>query len=705
MAAPADSEKVAIPAKRPPRRNAQGYLWWILTALAGVVLWQSIFGAPIKRREALPGFDAGVVVKQRLPSKCPNSRWYFGQIRVTEGDMPIRWHASRDTLAASDTSGYAIYGKSLHLFRKDAGSGQPWVVEFPWVPRGWQLLLLCAISLAWGIFLRAKNEPIAANAFSLAGGRLTGRGYPYLTLTAAAVAIIAAIALRVYGFSFPNWANDTLSHYRAVFAVAMGGHPSVTPDRPFGLPVIMGLILRLFGDLRAVVAAQGFATIFAGAALGMVVWLSAWRFPAAMRGFCRLMAVLAFAALAFNESILEREWALLAEIWVAFYFGSQVLLAWYLPRQPHPLWRAAIAYTLFCLAGLMAFFTRPNWGLAVALLPVPWMVASLLYQRGGRLAGWLGAGAAVLLAAVAVAFGYQRHCSQFEGMAVLYERSRALVSWHVPLVRREIDRRLAASPPDRYKSVLIDVARVMDAELERAKEFGPGYYPSIGYDADHLYFDSLPSAPEFRKLPLGERAVLCSDLFKGALLRNPLVYVRKVLWQMPSLFAHPYDRPRISVADVQEALAKSRDAAANTKEIPPRIAENYRRTLAAAEVEFERGWPSRARLAMSLREGILFEWLTASFAWCIGIPLIIAITAVCWPRWRGKVPWRVYAPPLTVAVWSLGSILLSALTAALVQGLDIQRYLELFTPLTVLCQVLWPLLGLAMICEGLAKTK
>ena len=636
------------------------------------------------------------MVQYRLPPKAPKSRWYHASFLVSRGGEPLRQYASRAALAEAATDGYVVHRKSLYLFRKLTGTDREaqWTLEYPRILRAWQVSVVCGGILAWtGLLLYARN-PVAVrikeHTKSLCHSALLCLTFGVAT---------AAIALRVHGFSFPVWANDTVQHYAAVFTMAAGGELAVTPDRPFGLPLVMGLLLSFIPDLRAVVAAQAIATIVAAAAIGTVVTCSGRRIfdDSATRSFCWLLGILSFAAIAFNESILQREWALLAESWVAIYFGIQVLLAWYLTSRPHPLWRATVAYALFCAAGLLAFFTRPNWGLALAALPLPWLVASLIRVPGRRLVTWLATGAAVLGFMASLMFGYQRHCSRYEGIAALYDRARALLCWHVPLVLPEIERRIAADPPARYRLVLLEIAQLMDDELERAEQFGPGYYPSIGYNADHLYFRTLPKAPHFRQLPLDERAVLCSELFKGAFLRRPHVYLYKVVGQMSGLFRHPYDRPRISISDVKEALIQSVRAANEVRFIPSRIRHNYKHALSQAEQELIHRWPSRARLALSLRSTMIFEWLTASFAWTVVVSLVICAAAAIRPRWRAMVPWSTYTPVVCVAVWSLSSVLLSALTSALVQGLDIQRYIDLFMPLTLLSHVLWPLIAASVL--------
>jgi hypothetical protein len=368
--------------------------------------------------------------------------------------------------------------------------------------------------------------------------------------------------------------------------------------------------------------------------------------------------------------------------------------------RERPLGTCLAAYAIFSACGLLAFFTKPNWALAIGLLPLPWAAVTFVNARSRRdFATWAASGAAILLLLTGAAFAYQSYCTIDRPLVNLYYRARALVCFHVPLIRAEIDRRLASQTEDPYRPVLIEMAQVMDDELALSKKTGPGAYPSLGWDADRLFFSSLPNAPRFNALKPAKRTLLCTDLFKSAVRHDPGAYLQKVLKQMPRLFKRPYEIPRISVGRVSEQLAVSERNVNADKNIPQDLLHGYRLSLEQAKREFAAPWPSASRLALSLRASVIFEFLTRTFRWTLGLPILLCAVAAVWPRLRRKIRWRAIAPALCVAVWAVGSVVLSALSTALTQGLDVQRYVQLSVPLTLLSQVLWFLIGVSLLLQ------
>jgi hypothetical protein len=98
-----------------------------------------------------------------------------------------------------------------------------------------------------------------------------------------------------------------------------------------------------------------------------------------------------------------------------------------------------------------------------------------------------------------------------------------------------------------------------------------------------------------------------------------------------------------------------------------------------------------------MRAVVVFEFLSASLEWMLALGAAVLLAAAAMPAWRRVVAWARLAPVLTVAAWAAASVLLSALTSAVTQGLDVQRYLELSMPLTLLAQVLWPLIAVSLV--------
>jgi hypothetical protein len=102
-------------------------------------------------------------------------------------------------------------------------------------------------------------------------------------------------------------------------------------------------------------------------------------------------------------------------------------------------------------------------------------------------------------------------------------------------------------------------------------------------------------------------------------------------------------------------------------------------------------------VALAWRVAPIFRALNAAFFLCIALPVLVVGALGLYPPWRRKVPWRPVAPALCLAVWALGSMLGSALTSSVAQALEVQRYVDLFMPVTLLAQFLWPLVAWSLL--------
>lgn len=663
-----------------------------------MLVWQTVIGWPLTTAVKLTVLEAGTVQVFRLPGSFAGGDWEDALVRATHGGGAVPRFANREVLENATAEGYAVKGRSVWI-RSTSEGGPVWTVRMPWTPKlVWLSAVLALLACATVLLWRAGN-PMVKESWAWASKPRR----PWISLGLATLAFVSAVFLRVCGFSFPMWLNDSDLYFRSVFAVMAGGRPYATPDRPFGFPLVMGNLLRLRPGFGTVLVAHGIATFVAALSVGGLIWMSGRRLfdRAALRAACRLLGVTAFAAIALNEQIAQREWALLSEAWVAIYLGAQVLLVWHLTAGERRLWQCALAYLPLCVAGFMSFFTRANWGLALAALPLPWLIAMLLHTRSWRGAlTWAVTGGAICLGVAGITFGYQAHCTVTPPLQTLYERARALVCWHVPLVLPEIERRLAAVSGDPDRPVLLEMEHKLKAALLPDPDREPGVYPSLGYNPDQLYFTDLELGPQFKGITVEQRTLLCSSLFWHALRQNPGEYVRKVAREMAMYFDHPYQRPNLGLHYLEYGLRRSETAAREDPLIPPGMAAGYREQLRQARIDYERPWPSFARLALSERACVVFAGLTGAFVWALAVPMLVMLVATLFPQWRRVVAWRRLAPVISVAAWSIASAVLCALTSAVTQGLDVQRYMELSMPLTLLSEVLWPLLAVSLVVMG-----
>jgi hypothetical protein len=438
------------------------------------------------------------------------------------------------------------------------------------------------------------------------------------------------------------------------------------------------------------------------------------------------LAVVVFLAITLNEAVMQREWSLLPEAWAAVYMGAQLLLCWRLATFPLPRWRWLLEYTLFCVAGWLVYFTKSNWGFAIGLLPLPALYLVLVRLAPDRFApillpeqrasaasakaalrrralADLGFGLGALAAVSGAAFSVHAWLMPLDSLLSLEIRARVLVCWHLDLVRPEIDRRLALNPPEKERLLLQEFARIIDEEREKTRRLGHGEYPLLGHDADRIFYDGFDTAVYYPQLPIRERVQFCTTLFKDGLRAQPGLYVHKVLTQAANFYRKPYGLALVYLPVTRILWSHSQEVIDHPPwYLPEPDRLKYAPEVARAGPVLAGAWPSPARMALSLRVNSLFVVLGKLFPWAIALPLLITLTAALSRRWRNAVPWPKLAPVLLVAVWSLGSAALCALSSAVVQALEIQRYLDLYLPLSLFAEILWPCIALSL-CLSLAR--
>ncbi len=703
------------------RSKAIAQAWGGAAILLGLLLVQQFVGWPLHRRIAFGRENLmeskEAVLEFRLPLKEAPTQWDAAYATVTADGHALPRATSLNQIKSEPADGWYLTGRSIYVRTANPtalGAREGFAVTLLWqlTPRKFwgsigAFLALTAL-LAFGrnpFLLRAGSQARAA-----LNPRVTGRA----AFAVAVIILLAALALRIGGLSFPAISSDTKDYLKPALQFASGHGLTASPDRPFAYPLAVGLILRVASDLRAVVAGQALATLLTAAVMGLLIWQAGRRlFPgSAWQGVAQWAGVAAFGFFALNESIIEREWAILPEAWATIYFGIQLWLAWKLSSGELTKARAIPCYLAFCAAGCLLFFTKPNWGLALAALPLPLAIAGAL--RGSAVRGflvWSTAGVGLFAVVFGAAFGIETACTTTSTLASLDQRSRVLICWHVPMVRPILEERLRTQPGDPYRAALSQVAQVLDEALALAKQDGPGAYPQLGYDGDKLFYVGFKKADLYWKLPKSERTTLFNDLFMQALRQNPGMYVRKVASQMAQLPLRPYGAltarahgPAIVDREhIEDSLAFSEQYLKQSPDLSPALRAKYAATLRDARATLEQSWPLPQRYGLSSRISVLFEFLRATFRWSIGVPIIICGVAAAWPRWRRRVDWKALAPVLGAAIWATASAILCALSSSIAQALEIQRYIDLFMPLTLFCHFLWPLIALSLVFSLLRK--
>jgi hypothetical protein len=475
-------------------------------------------------------------------------------------------------------------------------------------------------------------------------------------------------------------------------------------ERPLGYAVVVALALRCWEDLRSIVLLHQLSSLAFALALGAILHAAGRRLfpPGANRRLATGCAVGAMILWGWNERVLHREWELIPEAMVPGYLAVQLWLMWRLTTREMSKWPRLLEYTLFCALGWLIYYTKPNWGFALALLPAPWITSCLLRATGGR-AFWreLWPGLAVMLIVGVAGLSCQAFTPANTATA-LAVRYRALVCWHMDMIEAEIPRRLAAHPSPLERQLLEELPPVFAEERRLAATLGPGTYRSLGYDADRLYYFGYQRAPAFWKQPMATRTAFCRDLFLGALRNDPARYLRYVATQVNLYWRRPYGPAQLRVSELKDELALS-DEFADRPYFSAVVLRRYRQTLAAAHETLDGCWLSGARAALARRVTPIMSALCDGFFLSITVPVLLISCFALVPAWRRRIAWREIAPPLGIAVWSIGSALGSALTSSVAQALEIQRYIDLFMPVSLLAQFLWPLIAWATLRSLLSQ--
>jgi len=690
---------------------------WLAAALAlTLLIWQQAVGWPIKRHVLLKNSgpadaDLPGVSIYRFRAERDGAPWVNAFMRITEQGTLLYRCTSLDQLRTLTAPGFCVRGKKVYV--RPFADGQSLTAELPWaMPPSILYLLITAFAGATAFLFARGNETIVA-AVSAAWRPRDKFGQGLWFAGAVAVMILAgAVLYRAHIPSFPIIGEDTPEYLKPASRLAYGGSLYATADRPFGCPLAFGTALTFLHDLKAIIILQEFATLFAAGSLGVVLFLAGRRLfkEPALQILAAALGLSALAALAFNENILEREWAILPEGWAAFYLGVSVLLTYAISSAKLGRWWSVGCYIALCVTTWMLCLTKPNWGLAVALTPLPLIVRSAAQSGSWRKSlGWGLAGIGIFAIVSVMALGCQLWLTPVGRSAGLEVRSKALLCWHAPMVRREIEHRLQAGTDSVHQAALLDIERVIDEAFARAKEIGPGAYEKLGYDADWILYVGLKKADALGALQRDDRIGLCRGLFFSALRNEPTTYLRKVVSQFSSYFSRPYGAYTnfqtgpafIRREMLLDALKRSEQFVTPAPAwLPEEIRAHLSASLASARPQLEGQWPSAFRYGFSLRISVLFEYLRRAFLPALIVPLMLLAMAAAIPRWRQAVDWRRLAPVLCLAIWTLGAANLSALTSSIAQALEIQRYIDLYMPLTLLSELLWPMLGIALLIEG-----
>ncbi len=341
---------------------------------------------------------------------------------------------------------------------------------------------------------------------------------------------------------------------------------------------------------------------------------------------------------------------------------------WHDPR-PIP---AIIAGALSILLAAAMYVLKPNWLLSVPTTTLPVFL------------GMFGSGLPRLHRFATPAAGFALvFLFLWLPDKLLFQRSTAtrvvlpmtLFTIHADIIRESMaGELLAPETPAERRAFLAGFLPALDRDLASAKG-EKIYYKRLGFDPDYLMYRAtlFPTLRDKNQMSPADLAAFCKGSFLSAVRRQPLLYARKVLWQMEYFF-RPDDgtffRKRIELGGLYQYVVSTLPAApdekwnAETRGIFQAYLDAARaRTTTTDQLEMGKG----PRNFLS-KNKTLAPWLAAGF---------LVVLAACL---LGK-PLAAFRLPGLVALVFYSAPAGNALTVAMAHALDNSRYRGSYGPL------------------------
>jgi hypothetical protein len=315
-------------------------------------------------------------------------------------------------------------------------------------------------------------------------------------------------------------------------------------DRTIIYPGFVYLLLRAFGDFRAITVTQHLLGLMAGGIL-LITWHRIRDFiPRAHLSYpiYRCLGLLATAIYMFSREPLRFEMSIQPEgicgflISINLYFVIQFIACGFLEgrRTATGIYGTAVVFTSILLA-----FVKPSFSLTaiVALLPL----AALFFRRGWlrqkiALAGGAAVSAALLLLP-------EHFLKRNDGVSECFLPTQLFVI-HADLIRDQMAEDLERRANVPYSSDwLRRVHTTLSEEIARSFAVwkgSPRHYRSLGFDPDYLMYSPTSIAAQLHKEFGTNASALCAFYwyyYWRTWLHRPLVVANKILRQLAIFYA------------------------------------------------------------------------------------------------------------------------------------------------------------------------
>jgi hypothetical protein len=359
--------------------------------------------------------------------------------------------------------------------------------------------------------------------------------------TAAAIIFAWAAWLRFRLPLAPIAVSDTWGYLSPALRKLIGTDFGHTYGRNFIYPGFVYLVLRVFGDFRAITVIQHLLGLLAGGVL-LLTWRRIRDFiPNAHLSYLthRSLGLLAAAIYLFSREPLCFEMDIRPEgicgflISMNLYFVTQFAACCFLEgrRTVTVTYGIAVVFSSILLAS-----AKPSFWLTatIALLPV----ATFFFRRGWfqqkvALAGGATVSAVLLLLP-------EHFLSRNDEISKTFLPS-ALFVIHANLIRDQMAddlERNAKVPYSRERLERIHAA--LSAEIEKSFAAWPRHYSTLGFDPDYLMYNPTSIAAQLHEEFGNNISALCNFYwfyYRRILLQQPALVVKKIMREMAIFYA------------------------------------------------------------------------------------------------------------------------------------------------------------------------
>ena len=488
---------------------------------------------------------------------------------------------------------------------------------------------------------------------------------------------------------------DTWGYLSPALRKLTGAEFGHSQGRNFLYPGFLYLVLRGFGDFRAIGVVQHLLGLAAGG-LFLLTWRRLRVFvpdslvnPSLHDAFGLAGTAIYLLASDTNrtETQLRPEGVCAFLISINLYFAVQFISCSFLE---HRRTSAVVCGNAIALTSLLLGSAKPSFWFAAIVVMVP-VVAFFLRQNWWRQKIALG-----LAIAVTAALVLWPECilSRKDAESQTFLPTMLFVI-HADLIRDQMAEDLKENAHLPYSREWLErVYAALDSEIGKSQTNYPGHYPSLKFNPEYLWFDPSSITTQLRREFGSNVSALC-DFYRfyywRTWQRRPFRALQKVARQF-SIYYYP-DCPAYAsmkiwpLMDVYERAATSLDS------------EDYRKIARSlpALTDFMQRTKSLAENAPAIKQQGLLRHVLADLAVSYLSVLLLALilsTIIFWKQAR----WRRLRWLAALVLFGSAYNAASCLEVAIVNSLEVHRYITVQMYATLLTQFLafWLILEFAL---------